>query len=72
MVLVERWRSGVRPTQLRRGRSDWPVFEIAGEFEDEIGVPVLHPVPVRCWYIQKKLGLNQPVQGYGRLLAEMV
>ena len=52
--------------------SDWPVFEIAGELEDEIGVPVLHPVPVRCWYIQKKLGLNQPVQGYGRLLAEMV
>jgi len=52
--------------------SDWPVFEIAGEIEEEIGVPVLHPVPVRCWYIQKKLGLNQPVPGYGRLLAEMV
>jgi maleate cis-trans isomerase len=52
--------------------SDWPVFEIAGEIEAEIGVPVLHPVPVRCWYIQKKLGLNEPVQGYGRLLAEMI
>jgi maleate isomerase len=52
--------------------SDWPVFEIAGGLEAEIGVPVLHPVPVRCWYIQKKLGLNQPVRGYGRLLEEMI
>lgn len=52
--------------------SDWPVFDIVDELEAAIGVPVLHPVPVRCWFIQKKLGLNQPVKGYGRLLAEMV
>jgi len=51
--------------------SDWPVFDIIDALEAEIGVPVLHPVAVRCWYIQKKLGLNQAVQGYGRLLAEM-
>ncbi len=52
--------------------SDCPVFPIIDALETEIGVPVLHPVPMRCWYIQKKLGLNEPVRGYGRLLEEMV
>ena len=52
--------------------SDWPVFDITGEIEAAIGVPVLHPVPVRCWYVQKRLGLNIPVDGHGRLLAEMI
>ncbi len=51
--------------------SDWPVFDIIGELEQALGVPVLHPVAVRCWYIQKRLGLRQPVPGYGKLLAEM-
>jgi maleate cis-trans isomerase len=51
--------------------SDWPVFDIVDRLEASIGVPVLHPVSVRCWYIQKRLGLNQPVSGYGRILSDL-
>lgn len=51
--------------------SDWPVFDIVDRLESAIGVPVLHPVSVRCWYIQKRLGLNQPVPGYGRILSDL-
>jgi maleate cis-trans isomerase len=40
--------------------------------EQDLGVPVIHPVPARCWEIQKRLSVCQPVQGYGRLLAEML
>lgn len=51
--------------------SDWPVFDIAGELEEVIGIPVLHPVSVRSWYIQKKLGLKHPIEGYGCLLRDL-
>lgn len=51
--------------------SDWPVFDIVDDLEAAIGVPVLHPVSVRCWYIQKRLGMNQKVPGYGRILSEL-
>lgn len=51
--------------------SDWPVFDIVNQLEAAIGVPVLHPVSVRCWYIQKRLGLSQPVPGYGSILSDL-
>jgi hypothetical protein len=34
-------------------------------------IPVLHPVMVRCWYIRRMLGLDDPEPGHGRLLAQM-
>ena len=40
--------------------------------EQDLGVPVVHPVPARCWEIQQRLTIRQPVKGYGRLLAEMM
>ncbi len=52
--------------------SDWPVFENIEKLEQALGVPVLHPVAVRCWYIQKHLGMRRKVPGYGRLLAEIL
>jgi maleate isomerase len=52
--------------------SGWRVLEIIDLLEQDLGVPVVHPVPSRCWEIQKRLHVNQPVAGFGRLLAEMV
>jgi maleate cis-trans isomerase len=47
-------------------------MDIIETLEQDLGVPVIHPVPARCWEIQKRLHVNQPVKGYGRLLAEMI
>lgn len=51
--------------------SDWRVLDVAQQIEEEIGIPVLHPVLVRCWYIRRMLGLDAPFSGHGWLLAEM-
>jgi maleate cis-trans isomerase len=52
--------------------SGWRIMGILEMLEQDLGVPVVHPVPARCWEIQKRLSICQPVQGYGRLLAEML
>jgi maleate isomerase len=52
--------------------SGWRVLEVIDLLEQDLGVPVIHPVPARCWEIQRRLSVRQPVQGYGRLLAEMI
>lgn len=52
--------------------SGWRVMDIIETLEQDLGVPVVHPVPARCWEIQRRLVINQPVKGYGRLLAEML
>jgi len=49
------------------GSSSWRLMDV-GALEDDLGVPVLHPIAVRVWYVQKRLGVNQPVRGAGRLL----
>jgi maleate cis-trans isomerase len=49
----------------------WRVLPILDLLERDLGVPVVHPVPARCWEIQLRLTVRQPVQGFGRLLAEM-
>ena len=52
--------------------SGWRVLNIIDTLEEDLGVPVIHPVPARCWEIQRRLSVNQPVKGYGKLLAEMI
>jgi maleate cis-trans isomerase len=39
--------------------------------ERDCKVPVVHAVPSQCWDIQRHLGISQPVQGFGRLLANI-
>jgi hypothetical protein len=39
--------------------------------EQDLGLPVVHPVPARVWAIQDRLGINQPVMGAGQLLATL-
>lgn len=51
--------------------SAWKTLSIIDQLEETLGVPVVHPLPARCWETQLRLGLRQPIPGYGRLLAEM-
>jgi maleate cis-trans isomerase len=50
----------------------WRVLPVIDLLERDLGVPVVHPVPARCWEIQQRLSVRQPVAGYGRLLTEML
>jgi maleate cis-trans isomerase len=52
--------------------SGWRIMGILDMLECDLSVPVVHPVPARCWEIQKRLSIHHPVAGYGRLLGEMV
>ena len=52
--------------------SGWRVLPVIDMLEQDLGIPVVHPVPARCWEIQKRLHINEPVQGYGCLLGEMI
>jgi maleate cis-trans isomerase len=51
--------------------SAWKTLSIIDRLEETLGVPVVHPLPARSWETQMRLGLRQPIKGYGRLLAEM-
>lgn len=51
--------------------SAWKTLDIIGRLEECLGVPLVHPVPARCWETQLRLGLRYPIAGYGKLLAEM-
>jgi len=35
---------------------------------DDLGVPVVHPVPARVWEFQKRLHVNEKRSGFGHLL----
>jgi maleate cis-trans isomerase len=49
----------------------WRILEVIHLLEQDLQVPVAHPIPARVWAIQKRLYVRQPVKGYGRLLEEM-
>jgi maleate isomerase len=49
----------------------WRCLDIIHLLEEDLQVPVIHPVPARVWSIQKRLHVRQPVKGFGRLLEEM-
>ena len=51
--------------------SAWKTVAIIDRLEKEIGLPLVHAGPARCWETQLRLGLRHPMPGYGRLLAEM-
>ncbi len=51
--------------------SGWRTLGIIDMLEQDMGVPVIHPVPARVWAIQKRLHVKQPVKGYGCLLEKM-
>jgi maleate isomerase len=51
--------------------SAWKTLDIIDPLEKDLGLPVIHAGPARCWETQLRLGLRYPIEGYGRLLAEM-
>ena len=51
--------------------SGWRVLDILETLEEDLEVPVIHPVPARVWAVQRQLHVRQPVPGYGRLLETM-
>jgi maleate isomerase len=61
--------SGVQGIYLL-GSASWRLADIH-ILEDDLRIPVVHPVAARVWYVQKRLQLHQPVPGYSRLLEEM-
>ena len=48
--------------------SGWRTLEIIKTLEQDLQVPVVHPVPARVWEIQKRLFVREPRSGYGHLL----
>ncbi len=51
--------------------SGWRTLDIIDLLEQDLGVPVVHPVTARCWAIQKRLSVRQRQKGYGCLLEKM-
>jgi maleate isomerase len=49
----------------------WRCLDIIHLLEQDLQVPVVHPVPARVWSIQKRLHVRQPVKGFGALLERM-
>jgi maleate isomerase len=48
--------------------SGWRTLHIVKLLEDDLQVPVVHPVTARVWEFQKRLHVNEPREGYGYLL----
>ena len=46
-------------------------LEIIEPLEQRCGVPVISSMPHAVWALVQLLGLARPVNGYGRLLAEL-
>lgn len=51
--------------------SEWRALDVIEAVEADLGIPVLHPVVVRCWYILRRLGRAAHIDHSGRLLREM-
>lgn len=51
--------------------SAWRTERIVEMLEQDLQVPVVHANIARAWELQKRLHVNQPVKGYGRLYAEL-
>ena len=49
----------------------WRCLDIIHLLEEDLQVPVVHPVAARVWSIQKRLHVRQPVKGFGALLEQM-
>jgi len=49
----------------------WRTLDMVESLEAAYGIPVIHHIPAQSWEIQKRFRLNQPVEGYGRLVREM-
>jgi maleate isomerase len=51
--------------------SGWRTLDIVERLEQELGVPVVHPQTARAWEIRKRLQIEEPMQGFGMLMAKL-
>ena len=51
--------------------SGWRSLDIIHLLEQDLSVPVIHPVTARVWEFQKRLKVHEPREGYGVLLSEL-
>jgi maleate isomerase len=51
--------------------SAWRCERIIDVLEQDLQLPVVHATIARAWEIQKRLNVNQPAKGFGRLYAEL-
>jgi maleate isomerase len=51
--------------------SGWRTLDIIELLEQDLQVPVVHPVPARVWEMQKRLHVREPRSGYGHLLSAL-
>jgi len=51
--------------------SGWRTLDIIQLLEQDLSVPVIHPVTARVWEFQKRLRVHEPREGYGVLLSEL-
>jgi maleate isomerase len=51
--------------------SGWRTLDIIERLEQDLGVPVVHPQTARVWEIQKRLHINEPMQGFGVLMSKL-
>ena len=51
--------------------SGWRTLDIIETLEQDLQVPVVHPVTARVWEIQKRLHVREPRSGFGHLLAAL-
>ena len=49
----------------------WRCLDIIHLLEEDLQIPIIHPIPTRIWAVEKRLHVRQPVKGFGRLLEEM-
>lgn len=52
------------------GSGAWQVKDVIA-VENDLGIPVVHPVAARLWYTQKKLRIKNPIKGASRLLEDL-
>src|SRR5882672_5272338 len=48
--------------------SGWRTLPIIKTLEQDLQVPVVHPITARVWEIQKRLHVRAPVTGFGHML----
>jgi len=48
--------------------SGWRTLEIIKTLEQDLQVPVVHPVTARVWEFQKRLNVREPRSGFGHML----
>jgi maleate cis-trans isomerase len=48
--------------------SGWRTLDIISTLEQDLQVPVIHPVTARVWEFQKRLHVHEPIRGYGHFL----